>query len=265
MNRRRFLKTSIATTTATWVTMNPEPVRAAPAPALREVYELETYSLRPGTMSERFDEFYRDVAVVAWNRAGVRPVGVFRPADDAAPPSRAVLLPFPDWPAARSCREKFEADPLVAQAGFSRAPATDPGFIRKESSFLLAFAGLPRIAIPAQTRAGKPRLFELRTYESHSRRANQKKVAMFNEGEIAIFQRTGLQPVFFGEAWSGPQLPKLTYLLVFDDRASRDRNWQQFVADPDWKKMSTTPGYTDAEIVSHITNVFLHPTSYSQI
>lgn len=265
MNRRKFIKTSLATSAATLVTMKPESAAAATAPTQREVYELETYSLRPGAPAERFDAFYRDVAVAAWNRAGVQTVGAFSPVDNAAPPTRHVLLTFPDWNAAKNCRDKFEADPSVLNASFTNLPATDPGYLRRESSLLLAFAGLPRIEIPAQTNAQQPRLFELRTYESHSRQANRKKVEMFNDGEIAIFKRTGLQPVFFGEGWSGPQLPKLTYMLVFDDQSARDRNWKRFVDDPEWKKMSTTPGYTDAEIVSHITNVFLRPTSYSQV
>jgi len=119
--------------------------------------------------------------------------------------------------------------------------------------------------VPAQVTEKKPRLFELRTYEAHSRKANKKKVEMFNLGEIAIFRRAGLQPVFFGETLVGTKLPNLTYLLVFDDMAAREKNWATFGGDPEWKKLSTTPGYTNAEILTNITNVFLKPTAYSQI
>ena len=43
-------------------------------------------------------------------------------------------------------------------------------------------------------------MFELRTYESHSLRARRLKLQMFGDlGELAIFRRTGLRPVFFGE------------------------------------------------------------------
>ena len=34
---------------------------------------------------------------------------------------------------------------------------------------------------------------------------------------------------------------------------------------PAWKKLRTTPGYTDPEIISNITNYFLRPTPYSQL
>jgi hypothetical protein len=88
---------------------------------------------------------------------------------------------------------------------------------------------------------------------------------MFNIGEIEIFRRTGLKPVFFGETVIGAKLPNLTYMLVFDDMAAHDKNWAAFGADPGWKKLSTTPGYTNPEILTNITNVFLRPTAYSQI
>ena len=109
------------------------------------------------------------------------------------------------------------------------------------------------------------RVFELRTYESHSKAAHRKKIEMFNTGEIAIFRRTGLAPVFFGSNLVAQRMPSLTYMLVFADMASRDRNWGQFVGEPDWKTLSTTPGFTDPEIVTNITSYILRPTSFSQI
>ena len=89
---------------------------------------------------------------------------------------------------------------------------------------MLAFADMPRLEPPTAL-LDKSRIFELRVYESHSRQAAKKKIDMFNEGgEIAIFRKTGLQPVFFGETLFGPAMPNLTYMLVFDSMASRDAN-----------------------------------------
>ena len=238
---------------------------AAEASPPRECYELILYHLRQGPMLKRFDEFYRDVAVPTWNRAGVNPVGVFDLAIGPDAPTKYVLLPFKSPDAMTTSHAQFEADPALVAAEFTNLPPTDPAYVRKESSLLLAFTGMPKLEVPAQVAEKKPRVFELRTYEAHSRKANKKKVEMFNVGEIAIFRRTGLQPVFFGETLIGTKLPNLTYLLVFDDMAARDRNWATFVGDPEWKKLSTTPGYTNPEILTNITNVILKPTAYSQI
>ena len=84
---------------------------------------------------------------------------------------------------------------------------------------------------------------------------------MFNKGEIDIFRRTGLQPVFFGSNIIGTRLPSLTYLLVFEDMAARERNWPQFVNHPDWKALVATPGYSDAEIVTNTHSFILRPTA----
>lgn len=238
---------------------------AAEAKTGREFYELRLYHLRQGPMLKRFDEFYRDVALPAWNRAGVNPVGVFDLAVGPDATTKYVLLPYKSLAAMAAAQEQFEADPEVLKSDFANVPPTDPAYLRKESSLLLAFTGLPKLEVPAQVGASRPRIFELRTYEAHSRKANKKKVEMFNVGEIAIFRRAGLQPVFFGETLVGTKLPNLTYMLVFDDMAARDKNWATFVGDPEWKKLSTTPGYTNAEILTNITNVFLRPTVYSQI
>ena len=111
----------------------------------------------------------------------------------------------------------------------------------------------------------KPRLLNLRVYESHNERAAAKKVEMFETGELAIFRRVGLTPVFFASAVSGAAMPNLTYLLVFPDEAGRKAAWDRFRADAEWVKLKAVPGYADKEIVSQITNLVLTPTAYSEI
>jgi hypothetical protein len=105
----------------------------------------------------------------------------------------------------------------------------------------------------------------LRIYESHNERAGLKKIEMFNKGELDIFKRDGLTPVFFGEAIAGSLMPNLTYMLVFPDDEARQGAWKKFIADPEWVKLKSIPEYADKEIVSRITNLILTPASYSEI
>ena len=87
---------------------------------------------------------------------------------------------------------------------------------------------------------------------------------MFNDGgEIAIFRKTGLNPVFFGETIVGPMMPNLTYMLCFDDLTDRDKRWGVFGSSPEWKKLRSDPQYKDT--VSNITDIILRPMGYSQI
>jgi len=109
-------------------------------------------------------------------------------------------------------------------------------------------------------------MFELRTYESHNERAHRAKVKMFAEmGEIDIFRRAGLTPVFFSRTVAGSRMPSLVYMLVHENMAAREKSWSAFSSDPDWRKLAQTPGYTDPDIVSNITTVFLRPAAYSQL
>jgi len=152
------------------------------------------------------------------------------------------------------------ADEKFCNTDFIDTPMSEPAYVRVESSLMLAFKGLPELVVPEK----KPRIFELRTYESHSIKMAKKKVEMFNEGgEIKIFFKTGFRPVFYGETIIGPKMPNLTYMLAFDDLADRDAKWKVFGADPDWKELRGKPEYKDT--VSNITDIILRPTSYSQI
>lgn len=267
MKRRDFLKSSVTVASAAAVSSSFTGAAAEPARGPREFYELRLYHLRRGPMQKRFETFYRDAAIPAMNRAGISPVGVFTVAAGPDNPTFYVLLPHKSAEAFAGANDKVRADADYQKAGaeFINAPPSDPSYVRVESFLLAAFDGIPRVEVPAATAAKKSRLFELRTYESHSKKANKKKVEMFNTGEIAIFRRTGLTPVFFGETLIGSKMPNLIYMLVFENMAERDKNWGVFVSDPEWKKLSATPGYTDPEIVTNISNIFLRPTDYSQI
>lgn len=268
MKRRSFLKTSLAATGSAGLASAVNGLAAeAGARAPRELYELRMYHLRRGPKQKLFDDFYREAAVPAWNRAGISPVGVFNVMFGPDSPTMYVLLPHKsmDSLATATDRVRSDADYQKAGAEFINVPPSDPAYVRVESSLLAAFEGMPKLEVPAAAAEKKARMFELRTYESHSKKANKKKIEMFNKGEIAIFRRTGLQPVFFGETLVGTKMPNLTYMLVFENMTAHDKAWSTFVSDAEWKKLSTTPGYTDPEIVTNISNVFLRPTSYSQI
>jgi hypothetical protein len=267
MQRRQFLKTAVAASSAAALTQGLTMAADPSDKTAREFYELRLYHLRRGPKQKLFDDFYREAAIPAMNRLGLNPIGVFTVATGPDSPTCYVLIPHKSVESFASATDRMRSDPDYQKAGaeFINASASDPAYVRVESSLMVAFEGLPKLEVPPGTVEKKPRLFELRTYESHSKKANKKKIEMFNIGEIAIFRRAGLAPVFFGETLIGTRMPNLTYMLVFDNMAAHDKNWGTFGSDPEWRKLSSTPGYTDPEIVSNISNVFLRPTAYSQI
>jgi hypothetical protein len=259
MNRRDFLAASALASAA--------PLSSLGAPADEAQYfELRQYQLLYGAKQQQLHDFMKDVAIPAFNRHGAGPVGAFQVVYGPNQPSLYVLIPHASAASVLTLRNALadDADYTKAGAAFLEPPLSDPSYVRIESSLLAAFSHMPKLEVPPQTAAGKPRVFELRIYESHSEPAARRKVHMFNEGgEIPIFRRTGLTPVFFGETLVGPRMPNLVYMLAFDDLAARDRAWDAFREDPDWKRLSADPFYKDT--VSTITDFILRPTAYSQV
>jgi hypothetical protein len=233
-----------------------------------EYYLWRQYIIRNGTAPRRLAEYLQNAAIPALNRIGSSPVGVFEVLAGVAGPTIFVLTPLPALDALGSMDARLQADDqyLRAAAPYLDATAADPAYVRQENTVLAAFPKFPRLVLPAATASKGPRLFELRTYESPGEKAHLAKVKMFSEmGEIEIFKRVGLTPVFFSRTLAGPRMPSLVYMLVHEDMAGREKSWDNFRNDPEWKKLSSTPGFSDADIVTNITTIFLRPAAYSQI
>jgi hypothetical protein len=233
--------------------------------APRQYFELRRYHLLPGTKQRAFIAFVGDALIPAMNRAGVGRVGAFTVVYGENAPSLLLVLAHPTLDSVVSLRDRLAGDAVYARAGAAilDASLSDPAFVRVESSLLRAIDAMPTVESSAGAAAAKSRIFELRIYESHSNRAALNKLKMFNTGEVPIFRRAGLTPVFFGETLIGANMPNLTYMLTFADMSARDAAWGKFGQDPEWKTLSADPQYRDN--VSAISDIILQPTAYSQI
>jgi hypothetical protein len=260
MDRREFL----AATVAAAVAPLPRLDVTAQSPA-RQFIELRRYQLLPGARQRAFTAFIGDVAIPAMNRAGVSKVGAYSVVYGENAPTMLLVLAHPTLDSVVTLRDRLARDPEYGRAGASvlDAPLSDPAFVRVESTLLRAFDAMPALEPSASAGGQGPRICELRTYESHSDRAALNKLAMFNAGEIPIFRRAGLTPVFFGETVVGAKMPSLTYMLTFRDMAARDAAWAAFSQDPEWKTLSADPQYRDN--VSAISDIILRPAAFSQI
>jgi hypothetical protein len=233
--------------------------------ASRQYIELRRYHLLPGKKQAAFTAFIGDAAIPAMNRAGVGRVGAFTVVYGENAPSLLLVLAHQTLDSVVSLRDRLASDTAYARAGAAiiDAPMSDPAFVRVESTLLRAFEAMPALEPSAGAGTATRRIFELRTYESHSNRAALNKLKMFNAGEVPIFRRAGLTPVFFGETVIGANMPSLIYMLTFPDMSARDAAWGKFGQDPEWKTLSADPQYRDN--VSAISDIILQPTAYSQI
>jgi hypothetical protein len=229
-----------------------------------EIYELRRYEIDTEEQKAGFDRFLSEAAIPALNRLGIKPVGVFSPAEGISP--LHVLLVHPSLESVATMAARLGEDQEFMEKGkdFLYAPADRPAFKMLEVQLMQAFQGMPKLERPVDIPG---RVFQLRTYESPSEIAGLKKIEMFDTAEIAIFRKTGLHPVFFGRTLAGAKMPNLTYMLGFKDMEESKAAWKTFVGDPEWKKLSGMPEYADKAILRSggITNLYLEPAGYSQI
>jgi hypothetical protein len=230
--------------------------------AERDFYEIRQYHLDTTEQHTAMNAFLKETFIPAINRIGIEPVGVFHSPDEISP--IYVLLCYRKIESCVTMMQQLLADQTFMSRGsvFLAAPAANPAYKRMESTLMVAFSGMPHLERPV---AAEGRVFQLRTYESPSILTGQKKIEMFNQGELDIFRKTGLNPVFFGETLVGAKMPNLTYMLVFNSMEEQKANWQRFIADPDWQRLRAIPEYADDKILCGITNISLLPTDHSQI
>jgi hypothetical protein len=266
MKRREFLINSLATTTLLSLGHNASTYAAEKTPGKpREYYELRAYRLKKKSDQDLLDSFLAKAAIPALNRLGASPVGVFVEKEAKEEPTVFVLIPYANLEtyASVATRLSNDADYLKNGAEYLQVAKTNPAFQRIDSWLMLAFAGQPQINLPSYCKDKKPRMFELRTYESYSEVKAAKKVDMFNSGEIETMHEVGLAPVFYGQALIGPNLPHLTYMTSAENDEAHKQHWDAFGKHPVWTRLKNDLQYADT--VSKITKWFLVPTAYSQI
>jgi hypothetical protein len=229
--------------------------------------ELKTWRLHNSqeNQSERVAKYLEAGLAPAIARAGSKLLGGFANVIGQDGPYYVTLTQFASLAAMQDVLHKLATD--QAYQDELQELSSEPGlpFVRVESSLLRSFDVMPQPAVTTGPLERPPRIFELRTYESQSFMTLARKIAMFNQGEARIFERLGMRPVFFGETIAGPRQPNLMYMLSFDSLAERERLWNAFGSDPEWKKLSSQPHLKDAEIVANISNAILRPLPFSVI
>jgi hypothetical protein len=228
-------------------------------------YELKIYHLKTQAQEDRLDKYLQKAYLPALHRMGIKNIGVFKPVEsDTAGKRVYVLIPFRTWDQLETVGEKLFDDQKYIDEGrdYIDAAYNEEPYSRLETIVLRAFPKMLAPAVPVLTAAKTDRVYELRSYESPTEQFNLNKVQMFNDGnEVALFKRLGFNAVFYAEVIAGSHMPNLMYMTTFNSRPDRDKHWDTFSNDPEWKKLVAEPAYQHN--VSKADILFLHPTVYS--
>lgn len=198
-------------------------------------------------------------------RAGIATLGAFGNLIAPGGPNLITLAWFKSLAAMEEVEARLSQDAAYQKAASELHSGPGLPYMRVESSLLRCFDTVPGLNVPPQEGRSSPRVFEIRTYESDTSATLRTKIDMFEKGEIDIFKRLGMQVIFFAYTIVGRNMPNLVYMLGYDSLAHREKTWQAFAADPEWKKMRSNPEWSDAKIVSNISNVMLRPMPFSDI
>lgn len=257
MKRRVFFKQSAAVA-GTALLANPLHAGNV-SPAEKDFFELRVYQFSGGAGVNRLKKYYTEALIPFLNKMGAK-AGAFREYGMEEPPWIYMLHAYKSVSDYWEALQKMQSDSQYLQAAdeYFRLPADNPVFERYETFLMPAFDGLPQMKMPGESRG----LFELRIYESYNEDALRRKVKMFNEEELPLFEKVGLHPFIFGELIAGRHMPALAYMLWFKDMEERDANWKTFGSSPEWKAMRIKPEYADT--VSKVRRVFLTPMDFSQ-
>ena len=111
---------------------------------------------------------------------------------------------------------------------------------------------------------GDQRVFELRTYTAPEGKLGNLH-ARFRDHTRRIFEKHGMTSIGYWVPQDAPLHDNtLIYILAHPSREAAKKNWAEFAADPEWKKVSEE-SQRDGRIVSKVESVFMDPADYSAI
>lgn len=226
----------------------------------KELYELRVYELFQTSSFKDFNTYFKDYFIPALDNMGIENIGVFEEVSQDLPRKIYVFIPYQNIEKYQEVMVATANDSKMQEASVTLNPVGKPMFNRYDTSLYIAFDGMQRMVRPDENN----RFFELRTYESHSEEAYKRKVDMFNEGELDLFEALDFGTVFFGDKIAGDRMPSMTYMLSFETLEERNSNWDLFFNHPTWAKLLNDPAYKD-NCCSSISRVFLTPLEYSQL
>jgi len=106
----------------------------------------------------------------------------------------------------------------------------------------------------------EPQYFEMRTYYCFPGKLEDLK-ARFRNHTMALFEKHGMTNIGYWEPLDNAD-NKLVYLMGYPDRASRDRSWDAFMNDPEWKQVYEA-SHVNGPIVDSVVNAFYTYSRFS--
>jgi len=108
------------------------------------------------------------------------------------------------------------------------------------------------------------RVYELRTYTAADGKLEALKVR-FRDHTIRIFKKHGIESIGYWVPQDGERSKNtLIYIVAHPSREEATKNWADFAADPEWKKVAAE-SEANGKLVLKVESVFMDPAEFSQL
>lgn len=106
-------------------------------------------------------------------------------------------------------------------------------------------------------------VYELRTYYPAPGKAAALN-ARFRQHTLKLFARHGMTNVAYWaeQAPATAGEPRAVYVLAYPSREARERSWEQFGRDPEWRAV-VAASEADGKLVTRVDSIFMTMTDYS--
>ena len=107
-------------------------------------------------------------------------------------------------------------------------------------------------------------VYELRLYHVKEGKMDALK-ARFGVHTDSIFKKHNMKSIGYWSPEDAPDSQNLfIYILEHPSRQEAEKNWADFQADPEWKKVKAE-SEANGPLVHHIDHYFMDPTSFSAL
>lgn len=108
------------------------------------------------------------------------------------------------------------------------------------------------------------RVFEIRTYVTEPGKLDAL-LARFRDHTTKLFEKHGIENIGYWIPADGPHAQDtLIYIVAHSSRAAAKKNWDAFIADPEWQK-ARDASEASGPIVKKVESVYAHPTDFSPL
>ena len=232
-------------------------------PVLGDVYELRTYVTNEGKL-DNLNARFRDHTVRLFEKHGMENVGYWVPTEAPASANTLIyVLKHANRDAAKASWKAFIADPEWKKV--AKASQVDGKILAQRPASVFMNATDYSKQFAPQGKADPSAVFELRTYKTNPGKLPNLD-ARFRDHTIRIFSRFGMES---GPYWHPADAPDnantLIYIIRHDSPEAAKQSWQNFIADPEWRKVAKESQKDGKFLLQRPDSVFLKATDYSAI